>query len=475
MEPVRFGTSRARWVIAAAVLGSGVAFLDGSVVNVALPALRDDLHMNVAQLQWTLDSYLVTLTALLLLGGSLGDIIGRRRVFVGGLIGFAAASCICGIAPNATTLIAARAVQGAAGAFLVPGSLAIISATFHDTDRSRAIGAWSGLAGAVSAIGPFVGGFMIDAVSWRLIFFINVPLVIVAVVIALRHVPESRDEDAKAPDWLGAAAITIALAAAAFALIQRGSSTLIAGIVAVVAFAAFIAIERAVDEPMLPLSVFSNRQFTGANLVTFVVYAALGGTFFLFILQLQLRLGYSAVEAGVALSPVTLLMMLLSARTGALAQRIGPRIPMTLGPIVAAAGLALLGRIRPGSTYAVSVLPAVLIFGAGLVLTVAPLTSAVLAAADDRHVGVASGVNNAVARLGGLIAVAALPAVAAIDTSRPATLAHGFPRAMELCAAACALGGVIAWLTVRKAAKLRATVQPSHLHPCNDPCLEHAA
>jgi EmrB/QacA subfamily drug resistance transporter len=475
MEPVRFGTSRGRWVIAAAVLGSGVAFLDGSVVNVALPALRSDLHMNVAQLQWTLDAYLVTLTALLLLGGSLGDIVGRRRTFVAGLISFAVASCVCGIAPNATTLIAARAVQGAAAAFLVPGSLAIISATFHPDDRSRAIGAWSGLAGAASAIGPFVGGFMIDAVSWRLIFFINAPLVVVAVLIAVRHVPETKDDDATSPDWPGAATITVALAAAAFALIERGSATVVAGPIALLALAAFLAIERTSSKPMLPLGVFRSGQFTGANLVTFAVYAALGGAFFLFILQLQLRLGYSAVEAGVALSPVTLLMMLLSARAGALAQRVGPRVPMTIGPLVAAAGLFDFGRIRPGAHYATTVLPAVVIFGLGLTLTVAPLTAAVLAAADERHIGVASGVNNAVARLGSLIAVAALPALTAIDTSHPASLADGFPKAMWICAAACAAGGVIAFLTVRKGAKVRVTTLPSHVYPCNHDCLSEAA
>jgi len=475
MATVRFGTARGRWVIAAAVLGSGVAFLDGSVVNVAIPTLRTAMHMDVAQVQWTLDGYLVTLTALLLLGGSLGDILGRRRVFVAGLIGFAAASCVCGIAPNAITLIGARAVQGAAGAFLLPGSLAIISATFAQEDRSRAIGAWSGLAGATSAIGPFVGGFLIDAVSWRLIFFINVPLVAVAVAIALRHVPETKDDEATTPDWVGAGFITLTLAAAAFALIERGRTALPAGGIALGALVVFLAIERSSKHPMLPLGVFSSRQFTGANLTTFVVYAALGGVFFLLVVQLQMRLGYSALAAGVALTPVTLLMMALSARAGALAQRIGPRIPMSVGPLVAGAGVALFARIQPGTTYAGTVLPAVIVFGIGLTITVAPLTAAVLAAADERHVGVASGVNNAVSRLGGLIAVAALPAVAGIDTSHVGTLAHGFPRAMYICAAGCALGGVIAFLTVRKAAKVRVMTVASHVYPCGDPCVSEAA
>ncbi len=468
---VRFGTAKGNWIIGAAVLGSGIAFLDSSVVNVALPALRSGLHMDTAALQWTLDGYLVTLTALLLLGGSLGDIIGRRRTFIGGLIGFGVASSVCGFAPNAATLIAARAIQGAAGAFLVPGSLAIISATFDESERSRAIGAWSGLAGAASAIGPFVGGFLIDAVSWRLIFFINVPLVAVAVAITQRHVPETKDDDATRPDWTGAAFITLSLGAAAFALIERGRVGLPAGGVAVGALVLFIMVEHSSREPMLPLTLFASGQFTGANLTTFAVYAGLGGVFFLLVIEVQLRLGYSALAAGLVLLPVTILMMLLSARAGAVAQRIGPRVPMTLGPLVAAAGLVYFGRIRPGATYVGTLLPAVLVFGLGLVITVAPLTAAVLAAADERHVGAASGVNNAVARLGGLIAVAALPAFAGIDTSHPATLADGFPRAMYVCAACCAAGGLIAAATVRNTVKVRETVQASVMHPCHDPCL----
>jgi EmrB/QacA subfamily drug resistance transporter len=476
---LRFGSAQARWVIAATVLGSGVAFLDSTVVNVALPAVADDLEMSVSGLQWTLDAYLVTLTSLLLLGGSLGDIFGRRRVFVLGLSAFALASLACGVAPNAALLIAARAAQGVAAAFLVPGSLAILSSTFHEDDRPRAIGAWSGLAGVTSALGPFVGGWLIDAVSWRWIFLINLPLVAITIWIAFKHVPETKDDEARRPDWTGALAVSIGLGGLTFALIEGPSRGGVApaavGVVGAVALVAFLVIERSVHAPMLPLTIFRSMQFTGANLTTLTVYAALGGAFFLLVLQLQITLGYSALEAGVATLPITMLMLVLSARAGALAQRIGPRIPMTLGPIVAAVGLALFARIEPGSGYVDAVLPGVVVFGAGLTLTVAPLTAAVLAAVDGHHVGAGSGVNNAIARLGGLIAVAVLPALVGIDSGSPSTIASGFGTAMWVCAAASAAGGIVAWLTVREGAKIPAVTQPSTHHPCHDPCVAEAA
>ncbi len=479
MTAVRFGTAQGRWIVVATVLSSGIAFLDGTVVNVALPAIARDLDMDVAGLQWTLDAYLVTLTALLLLGGSLGDIFGRRKVLVGGLIGFAIASAACGLAPNAAALIAARGAQGVAAAFLVPGSLAIVSATFHRDDRARAIGAWSGLAGVTSAIGPFVGGWLIDAASWRWIFFINLPLVVIAVMIMVRHVPETKDDEARRPDWAGAAAVAIGLAAVTFGLIEGpargGAAPEIVALVGVVFLGAFVVIERSVAAPMLPFTVFRSSQFSGANLTTFVLYAALGGTFFLLVLQLQMSLGYSALEAGTALMPITILMLAFSARAGALAQRIGPRVPMTIGPIIAGAGLLLFTRIRPGAGFLGGVLPGVVVFGVGLTLTVAPLTAAVLAAVDEHHIGAGSGVNNAIARLGGLIAVAVLPALAGIDSGTPSTVAAGFDMAMRICAAGCALGGVIALITVREGAKVGTPTQPSVHHPCHDPCLSEAA
>ncbi len=476
---IRYATPAGRWVVAAAVLGSGIVFLDGTIVNVALPSIRADLEMSVSGLQWTVDGYLVTLSALLLLGGNVGDVFGRRRVFVGGLAGFVVASLLCGIAPNSGALIAARGLQGAAGAFLVPGSLAIISATFHPDDRGRAIGAWSGLAGVASAIGPLVGGYLIDAVSWRLIFFINLPLAAIAIVLALRHLPETRDLEAKRPDVAGAAAVTIGLAVVTFALIEapnaNGPLPWLIGAVGVVALTAFVAIERRASEPMLPLQLFSSAQFTGANLTTFAVYSSLGGAFFLIVLHLQVSLDYSAVAAGLSLMPITVLMFVFSSVVGQLAQRIGPRGPMTIGPVVAGAGLWMLAGIEPGSSYATAVLPGVTIFGAGLTLTVAPLTAAVLAAADERHFGTASAVNNAVARIGGLIAVAVLPAIARLESTSAGTLESGFPTAMRVCAIVCALGGAIASLTIRKHVAVSTPPVASALHPCNDCLHERAA
>jgi EmrB/QacA subfamily drug resistance transporter len=461
-------------VLFAAVLGSGIAFLDSTVVNVALPAIRHDLGSSTSGLQWIIDGYLVGLTALLLFGGSLGDLIGRKKVFLGGLVGFATASAVCGLAPNTGALVAARIVQGGAAAFLVPGSLAIISATFHPDDRSRAVGAWSGLAGVASAVGPFLGGWLIDAVSWRLIFFINLPLAAVAVWVTMRHVPESRDPNAGRPDVAGAVTITIGLAGATYALIEGpahfGVVVALATALGVGGLAAFVLVERRVKDPMLPLEVFRSSQFTGANLTTFAVYAALGGALFLLTLQLQISLGYSALEAGISLLPLTLMMLFFSSRSGALAARIGPRLQMTVGPIVAGLGLVLLVRVQPGSHYWTAVFPAVLVFAAGMTFTVAPLTAAVLAAVEDRHVGVGSGVNNAVARLASLVAVAVLPAVVGIDTGVPHTINEGFGAAMWISGVAAASGGVIAFATIRRGVRVTPTVQPALLQPCADPC-----
>jgi EmrB/QacA subfamily drug resistance transporter len=464
-----------------------MAFLDGTVVNVALPAIRADLGMGTTGLQWTVDAYLVTLSALVLLGGSLGDLYGRRRVFIAGLGGFVVASFLCGLAPNAGALIAARTLQGAAAAFLVPGSLALISASFHPDDRSRAVGAWSGLAGLASAAGPFLGGWLVDAVSWRLVFLLNLPLAAAAVWITLRHVPETRDAEpgprgvpvvTGSPDLAGAAAVTVGIAGLTYALIEGpahgGMVPVLAGAAGLLGLVAFVAIERTTANPMLPLEIFRSAQFTGANLTTFAVYFGLGGAIFLLILHLQLSLGYPALQAGASMLPFTVIMLTLSARVGYLSRRTGPRLPMTVGPLVAATGLLLLGRIGPGSGYFDTVLPAVAFFGLGMTITVAPLTSAVLAAVDDRHVGVASGVNNAVARLAGLVAVAALPALTGIDPDRPATIAAQFDGAMRLCAAAAAAGGLIAWLTIRTAVAVKPVPQPALSHPCNEPCLAEA-
>ena len=471
---VRLGTPAGRWVIVAAVLGSGVVFLDGTVVNVALPAVSADLDASVRGLQWMLDGYLVTLSALLLLGGSAGDRYGRRRVFVIGLAGFVAASVLCGLAPDIGFLVAARALQGVAGALLVPASLSIISATFAASDRGRAIGAWSGLAAVAGAAGPLLGGWLVDAGSWRLIFFLNVPVAAAAAWIAARHVPETRDDEAGPLDLPGAALVSIGIALVAYALIEhgRGPVSLAAGGAGVVALAAFLAVEQRRDDPMLPLSLFRSRQFSGANLTTFAVYGALGAALFLVVLRLQVTLGYSALEAGMALLPFTGLMLLLSARVGALAQRVGPRPPMTVGPLLAAVGLGLFSRIGPGDGYVADVLPAATLFGLGMTVTVAPLTSAVLGAVDPRRAGIASGVNNAVARLAGLLGIAVVPAVAGIGGGGAGDLARsldrGYPAALRLSAAVCAAGAVIAWLLVREAAPVRPVTHPDALHGCHD-------
>jgi EmrB/QacA subfamily drug resistance transporter len=466
---IRFGTSAARWVVLATVLGSGIAFLDGTVVNVALPTIGRDMHAGIRDLQWILDGYLVTLSALLLLGGSLGDLYGRKRGFLTGLVGFSLASAVCGFAPNAEVLIAARAVQGAGAALLVPGSLALISASFHPDDRGRAIGAWSGLAGVAGAIGPFVGGWLIDAVSWRLIFFINVPLAAACFVITWRHVPESLDEDDRGvrPDVPGSVSASLGLAAMAYGLIEGRWSV---GIVGALIMVAFVLIERRAKHPMLPLSIFRSAQFRGANLTTFAVYTGLGGTTFALVLELQNSLGYSALEAGAALVPITFVMLLLSSRSGALAQRIGPRLQMTVGPFVVAAGLLILMRVQPGRGYWDTVFPGAIVFGLGLTITVAPLTTAVLAAVDDQHLGVGSAFNNAVSRIAGLLAVAALPMIAGLDTASPiASFDRGFRRSMLICAAICAAGGIIAWVTIRRSRPIASVSQASVFQSCHDP------
>jgi EmrB/QacA subfamily drug resistance transporter len=476
VSELRYGTSAARWVIAASALGSGIAFLDGTVVNVALPAIADDLDAGVHGLQWTLDAYLVTLSALLLLGGSVGDRYGRRRAFLGGLLAFVIASAACGVAPNIGALIAARAVQGVGAAFLIPNSLSLISAGFSDDGRSRAIGAWSGLTGVSSAIGPFLGGWLIDAVSWRLVFLINVPLAALATWITLRHVPESAGGGHQRLDISGAVAVSIGLAGLSYAFIEGssgfGAVETAAVSTGIVALLVFVLLERRSEAPMLPLAMFRSRQFTGANLTTLTVYGGLGGALFLVVVYLQVALGYSALESGAAFLPFTVLMLLLSARAGALAQRTGPRLPMTVGPLVAGAGLFLLSRIDPGETYARGVLPGVLVFAGGMTLTVAPLTATVMASVTPDHLGVASGTNNAVARLAGLLAVAVLPWVAGIASLRDVDdLRDGYPIALRIGAVLSILGGAIAFATIRSAAKVRSVLHPSLVQPCQDPCM----
>ena len=453
-EPdVAYGTPAARWILLAVIVGSGMAMLDGTVVNVALPAIGRTFGAQVAGLQWVLTAYLITLSALILIGGSLGDIYGRRRIFVIGVVWFTAASVLCAVAPTLPVLVGARALQGVGGALLVPGSLSIIEASFREDDRGAAIGTWSALGGVATAVGPLVGGWLVTAVSWRLIFVLNLPLAAL-VAFACRHVPETTDPDARRRvDVAGAALAVIGLAGVTYGLIEGPSTggnpavAVAVGAVGALALVAFVLVERRSSSPMLPLSVFSSRQFTVSNLVTFAVYAALGGVLFLLAVQLQEALGYSALAAGASMLPITLIMLALSSRAGALSQRIGPRLFMTVGPVVIALGLLLMRRIVPGAHYAATVLPAVSVFGLGLAITVAPLTTTVLGAVDARHSGIASGVNNAVARVAGLLAVALLPPIAGLTGAsyrEPATLTTGFHTAVAIGAGLCVAAAVLA-------------------------------
>ena len=469
-EPVTWGTPRARWVLLATVLGSGMAFLDATVVNVALPTIGADLNASVAGLQWVINGYTLTLASLILLGGSLGDRFGRRRIFLLGTVWFAGASLLCGVAPTSEALVAARALQGIGGALLTPGSLAILQASFAMSDRGRAVGAWSGLSGVAAATAPFVGGWLIDVGSWRPIFLINVPLAVAVVVVSLRHVPETRDAaGVRGIDVPGALLTVVGLAAVTWALIEageRGATTgvLSSGAIGLGSLAGFVAAERRVRHPMLPLEIFRSWQFSAANLVTFIVYASLSIMFFLFVVHLQQVLGYSPLQAGAATLPVTGLMLALSAPAGMLADRIGPRLPMTIGPLGIAAGLALMSRVQAEATYFGTILPGLLVFGLGLSLTVAPLTATVLAAATSKHAGIASGVNNAISRGAGLLAVAAIPGLTGLtgDAYRdPAIFASGFRAAMRISAALAAAGGLLAWLSIRNEVARPADSRPS--------------
>jgi EmrB/QacA subfamily drug resistance transporter len=459
MTELRYRTGAGRWVIAATVLGSGMAMLDGTVVGIALPAIGREFDAGVSTLQWVVTAYTLTLAGLLLLGGSLGDRFGRRRVFVIGSIWFAVASVVCGLAPNSATLVGARALQGVGAALLTPGSLAIIQASFASDDRSKAIGAWSGLGGVAAAIGPFVGGWLISAVSWRLIFFINLPVAVAVTMISTRHVPESRDPSAVGPlDALGATLVTLGLIGVVYGLIEGpalgwGSPICVAALLGgVLALVAFVFVESRQAQPIMPLELFRSKQFSAANAVTFALYAGLAGALFLLPVELQEVAGYSPVEAGAALLPVTLLMLTLSARSGAWAARIGPRLQMSVGPVVAGIGLALLTRATGSGGYVADVLPGVVVLGLGLATTVAPLTSTVLAAAPAEHSGVASAINNDVARTASLVAVAVLPAISGISGSSyadPAQLAASFRTAMLVAAGICIAGGLFAAFAIR--------------------------
>ncbi|CAG6394329.1 MFS transporter [Streptomyces cocklensis] len=457
---VPLASATGRWVLACTVLGSGMALLDGTIVNIALPRIGEDLGATLADLQWTVNGYLLTLAGLILLGGGLGDRYGRRKVFVIGVVWFALASAACGAAPGSGVLIAARALQGVGGALLTPGSLALVQSTFRPEDRAKAVGAWSGLGGVAGAVGPFLGGWLVDGPGWRWIFLVNLPLAAAVVAIAVRHVPESRDRTATGSfDVRGAALAALCLAGITYALIAASShpswtSVALPAVAGVACGVAFVRTERSREHPMLPLSVFSSRLFTSINVVTLCLYAAIGGVFFILPVQLQIAAGYSALRAGLATLPVTVLMLLLSAPAGALAQRIGPRLPLTVGPLVTAAGLLLLIRLSPdSSSYWVDVLPAVVVQGLGMSLFVAPLTATVLASVDVDHAGIASGVNNAAARVAQLLIVAALPLAVGLSDQAyrsPQKVNDAFSSSMLICAGLCLLAALLAFTLVPK-------------------------
>jgi EmrB/QacA subfamily drug resistance transporter len=454
---LKMGTAAGRWVLLATVLGSGIVMIDGTVVNVALPHIGRDLGAGFGGLQWTINAYTLTLAALILLGGSLGDHVGRRRVFLIGVIWFAVTSAACGLAPSIEMLIIGRALQGVGGALLTPGSLALISASFHGVDRAAAIGAWSGLGGLAGAVGPFVGGFLVEW-SWRAVFLINLPLAAVVVVVTVLRVPESRDaESPPGLDVSGAVLAVLGLGALTFGLTGIGSGgSPVTGLVAigvgVIALMAFIVVERRSRHPLVPPSLFGDNTFRVANAVTLLIYSALGAVFLVLVLQLQIVARFSPLAAGTALLPVTAVLLVFSSRAGALAGRVGPRLPMTIGPLLAAGGLLLMLRIGKSASWLVDILPAALVFGAGAALVAAPLTSAVLNSAPDRLAGAASGVNNAVARAAGLLSVAVIPGLAGISGDSytdPTTFNAGFRVAILIAASLLVGAAVLAFTGIK--------------------------
>jgi EmrB/QacA subfamily drug resistance transporter len=456
-------TSRGRWVLGATVAGSSLAMLDGTVVNVALAQIGRDFDAGFTALQWIVNAYTLTLAALILLGGVLGDLYGRRRVFLVGVVWFAVASALCALSTGEGLLVAARALQGVGGALLTPGSLAIISATFDRRDRARAIGAWSGLGGIAGAVGPFLGGWLVE-LSWRLVFLVNLPVAAVIVAVALRHVPESRDTELVADgsrriDLPGAALVVAALSGITYALTEAGRDgwtpqLVLAGLSGLTAGVAFVLVEGRVPHPLVQLRMFADRVFAVANVATLFLYASLSVYFFLLVLQLQVVSGWSPLAAGTSILPVTACMLLLSARAGGLAQRIGPRPLMTLGPLLAATGFVLALRVGPDARYLSAVLPSVLLLGLGLACAVAPLTAAVLAAAPSHLAGAASGINNATARSAGLLAIAVVPAVVGLGgagSGDPVALSRGFALAMVIAAVLLVVAAGVSWFGLGRA------------------------
>ena len=455
---------RQRLTLVAAILGSGVATIDGTIVNVALPAIERDLGGGLPAQQWVSNAYLLTLASLILIGGSLGDIYGERRVFALGVAAFGVFSVACALAPGIGFLIAARALQGAAGALLTPSSLAIIVYAFPPRERGAAIGSWTAWGAIAVIVGPLAGGWIVDQASWRWIFALNVPLVAVTLLLIFAAVPASTRVVGRRVDVLGAALCAGGLAGLVFALVEQprhgwGSpANYLPLVLGIAAFAAFLFYERWATEPMLKLDLFARRNFAVGNLETLAVYAGLSILFFFLVIFLQQVAGYSALRSGLTTVPVTATMFLLSRRFGALADRFGPRLFMGAGPLIAAGGILLMLRAGRHTSYLTDLLPSLLVFSLGLTMTVAPLTAAVLAGADESDAGIASAINNAIARMAGLVGVSVVGVVVAgtlaSDTfAADADSVKAFHEAILVCAALVASGGVIGALGITNASR----------------------
>jgi EmrB/QacA subfamily drug resistance transporter len=469
-EGLALDSSSGRIALLATVAASGMASLDATVVNVALPHIGNDLGADVSSLQWVLTGYLLSLASLILLGGALGDRYGRRKVFIIGTVWFAGASLLCGAAPNVQVLVGARVLEGVGAALLTPGSLAILQASFRKSDRAKAVGAWSGLGGVFGAIGPFVGGWLVDGPGWRWAFLINVPVAALVVYCALRAVPETLDPHAPPHlDIAGAGLGIVSLGAATWALTEAGPrgwtdpAIAVSASIAVFGIAAFVFRMRHARNPLVPPALFASREFTVTNLATVLMYAAIGVTFFLVAYELQVAAGWSALEAGTALLPTTLLMVLFSAKSGDLAQRIGPQLQLTAGPLIAACGLLLLARIGPDASWARDVLPGSLVFGVGLVTFVAPLTATVMGSVSPDHVSIASGVNNAVARTASLAALSVIPVVSGLSTASGATeVTDAFRFSLVLAAALAAAAAPVCFVGLSTRVHTRASARRTH-------------
>src|SRR6266705_2791831 len=455
--------SSGRWVLAATILASSMAFIDGTVVNVALPALQSRLNATAVDLQWVIEAYSLLLSALLLVGGSLGDHYGRRRIFLIGVALFACASAACGFAGDIRQLIAARALQGLGAALLVPGSLAIISSSFSENERGRAIGTWSGFSAITAGIGPVMGGWLIEHVSWRAVFFINLPIALLVILISLRHVTENSDKENTRVDWLGAILAAAGVGALVYGLIESSRlgfddrSVILVLIAAAVLLVVFLLIEARISQPMLPLALFRVRAFTGANLLTFLLYAALGGTLFFLPLNLIQVQHYSATAAGAALFPFILIIFLLSRWSGGLITRYGPKLPLLTGSLIAASGYLLFMLPTVGGSYWTNFFPPVVVLGLGMAISVAPLTTTVMGSVAENHAGIASGVNNAVARTAGLIAIAVLGIV----------MLHVFNHALDRRLAEWNLPASVTRSLQMQRTKLAAIAVPEDQNPAN--------